>query len=287
MKKTISRRAWLAAVAVISTALSALPNWAHAITVDELQHSQWNSSYDVNRTRVQATLVLDGNTGYYDTNFGRGRISNVEYTFNFGGAAQVEGNWNFDGGAGTFVFFVTGNGSDLAFSGSWQSHDGRSGSWNGRFVQALQGGGGGGGAVTNGDDSTADPFASIFNGGGTVTYGDWQYNGAKGYYSRKCQFPAGGYQYVIYYPSKPDWVYWYNPAKQVFWCACPTVNHPRWGNDIGNGADLFLMASTKARNLADCRFPDAGDDGANFVQGTATDVDGSQVALGCPPSDLP
>jgi hypothetical protein len=121
-----------------------------------------------------------------------------------------------------------------------------------------------------------------------VTYApNWSYNQQKGYFYKKCSFPAGGYQYLVYYKEKPNWVYWYNPATEVFWCACPTVNHPKWGEDIKNGKDLFLMASKKAKNLEDAEFPSAGDDGANFKKGKAKDKDGSSVDLSCPPPDLP
>ncbi|MDX1946709.1 MAG: hypothetical protein SFU86_15015 [Pirellulaceae bacterium] len=118
-----------------------------------------------------------------------------------------------------------------------------------------------------------------------VDYSDWQYNAGKGYYYRKCSFPAGGHQYVVYYKSRPQWVYWYNPGAQVFWSACPTINHPTWGNDIRNGKDLFLIAEVKGRNVEDCKFPMPT--GANFVPGKAKDKDGGDVALGCPPPDLP
>jgi hypothetical protein len=115
---------------------------------------------------------------------------------------------------------------------------------------------------------------------------EWSYNKDKGYYYKKCMFPKGGYQYLIYYKEKPKWVYWYNPDKEVFWCACPTVKHPKWGEDIKAGKDLFLEAKKKAKKLEDSEFPD-GDDGANFKKGKAKDKDGSDVDLSCPPPDLP
>jgi len=120
-----------------------------------------------------------------------------------------------------------------------------------------------------------------------VTYDkNWSYNKDKGYYYKKCAFPRGGHQYLVYYKSKPNWVYWYNPTTQVYWCACPTVNHPKWGQDIKNGKDLFLMATTKDRDLERTKFPDDAN-GANFKKGKAKDSDGSEVDLSCPPPDLP
>lgn len=120
-----------------------------------------------------------------------------------------------------------------------------------------------------------------------VTYDkDWSYNQNKDYYYKYCAFPQGGYQFLIYYKSRPQWVYWYNPVKKVFWCACPTVNHPVFGVAIQNGEDLFLVATTPARNREDCVFPNVGK-GENFKKGKAKDKDGSDVDLSCPPPDLP
>lgn len=121
-----------------------------------------------------------------------------------------------------------------------------------------------------------------------VTYDqDWSYNNQKDYYYKKCTFPAGGYQYLIFFKAKPQWVYWYNPGTQVFWCACPTVKHPQFGEDIKAGKDLFLMAKKKDKKIEDTEFPDPGDNGANFKKGKAKDKDGSEVDLTCPPPDLP
>jgi hypothetical protein len=247
-------------VAGLACAL-ATPAWAQTLSREEIQRSVWSTEYEsLGGSDVQARLTLSGDTGSYAAGGSRGSLSNVDYKFssNVEGNATVTGNWSMDGASGKFTFFISGP----AFSGSWQA-GGRSGGWNGRFVSLLQG------------------------GGGAVTYSKWTYHPDKDYYYCKCSFPAGGYQYVIYYKTKPNWVYWFNPDKNVFWCACPTVNHPRWGNAISNGQDLFLLADTKARHVEDCEFPDPGDDGANFTKGKAKDKDGSDVDLGCPPTDLP
>lgn len=248
--------------------------WGQSLSDSDLKRSMWSTSYEaLNGQRVNTTLTFEGSSGSYAN--GRGQLSNVNYSINVGGSAKITGNWSMGGTGGKFTFFVAGNSNPLIFSGTWNMGT-RSGDWNGRFkglglAPAVLTSSGGGGS---------NPLA-------TVTYGDWQFNQSKGYYYRVCSFPAGAYQYVIYYPSKPNWVYWYNPAKSVFWCACPTVNHPKWGDDISAGKDLFLMAETKTGDVTTTVFPDAGDDGANFVSGTATDKDGSSVNLGCPPTDLP
>src|SRR5262249_33904672 len=119
-----------------------------------------------------------------------------------------------------------------------------------------------------------------------VTYDNqWSYNQQKGYYYKTCYFPSGAHQYLIVYPTHRDWLYWYNPQKRVYWAACPTIYNQRWGNAVSQGRDLFLKASKKSSNLRDTMFPDPGSDGANFQPGTTTDVDGSQISLGCPQTD--
>ena len=256
-----SRRTFQAGIVLSCLGLVCQAALGQKLSADEIQRSVWRGSYEsFGGSSVQATVTLNGESGHYDVSGGRGELSNVNYKFSntVEGNATVTGDWSLGGSSGEFTFFISGP----AFSGSWQS-GGRSGNWNGRFVSLLQ------------------------PGGGAVSYSDWIYHAQKDYYYCKCSFPAGGYQYVIYYKTKPNWVYWFNPDKNVFWCACPTVNHPKWGDSIANGQDLFLIATTKARNVGDCEFPDPGDDGANFTKGKAKDKDGSDVDLGCPPTDLP
>jgi hypothetical protein len=241
---------------------------AQALRNDQIEHSIWNTSYEaLGGGKVEAKVVLDGASGYYDIPGARGELSRIDYKFpsNVPGNATIQGNWSLGNTQGKFQFFVSGR----AFSGAWQS-GGRSGNWRGQFAGLLQTGTGGGAAA---------------GGGANVVYGNWEYNGQKNYYYRKCSFPAGGHQYVIYFKNKPNWIFWYNPDKEVYWCECPTVNHPQWGQSVRNGKDLFLVATTKARNIEDCVFPD--DNAGNFVNGKAIDKDGSEVSLGCPPPDLP
>lgn len=117
----------------------------------------------------------------------------------------------------------------------------------------------------------------------------WSYNKGKDYYYKKCSFPKGGYQYIIFYQAKPEFIYWYNPVTEVCWCCCPTVKNPVYGDAVKKGKDLFLMADKKAKDPKDAKFPDAND--ANFKKGAAKakakDKDGSEVDLSCPPPDLP
>ena len=118
-----------------------------------------------------------------------------------------------------------------------------------------------------------------------VDYAPWKKT-EKGNYYRVCKFPKGEYQYLILFKDKPKWVYWYNQKADKFWSCCPTIKHPKWGEDAAAGKDRFLIAIVKAAKIEDCKFPE--DDGPNFKPGaTAKDKDGSTVNLGCPPPDLP
>ena len=65
-----------------------------------------------------------------------------------------------------------------------------------------------------------------------MEYSSWKYNQEKGYHYKKATFPEGGYQYLLYKPDKPGWVYWYNPKKSQVWCACPTKKNKDYGDKI-------------------------------------------------------
>lgn len=264
-------------VRLIGMALLAFASMSTAafaqLDADSIRFSQWDTVYEaIGGGNVRARLTFEGNGGYYEVSGDTGSLSNVTYDVRIGGGATIRGSWSMGGVDGRFTFFVAGNSNPKVFSGSWQSN-GRSGNWRGTFQRIVR---------------PVDSTPVKVTGGGQVVYDEtWSYNDNRGYYYKRCTFPAGGYQYLIYYKSKPSWVYWYNPVSEVYWCACPTVRHSKWGNNIRNGEDLFLIATTKAREIEDTEFPDEGDDGANFRKGSAKDKDGSTVNLNCPPPDLP
>jgi hypothetical protein len=101
---------------------------------DELMASSWDSVYTTrNGSQVAATIQFDGRNGTYDTNFGQGRLSNIQYgvdTQSNPGRPffQITGRWSFLGETGTFLF--SSNGGD-AFKGSWNGDSGGGGRWNG------------------------------------------------------------------------------------------------------------------------------------------------------------
>jgi hypothetical protein len=118
-----------------------------------------------------------------------------------------------------------------------------------------------------------------------VNYSDWKKT-EKGNYYRLCRFPEGGHQHLVLFAEKPQWVYWYNPVSEVFWCCCPTIRHPKFADDVRAGKDQFLMATKKAKDVKEAEFPE--DVSPNFKSGAkAKDLDVSEVELGCPPPDLP
>jgi hypothetical protein len=58
-------------------------------------------------------------------------------------------------------------------------------------------------------------------------YGGWNKHPSKNYYYNHYYYKPtpdyAGYKhhYAIYYPSRPDHYYYYNPHKKVFWGRCP------------------------------------------------------------------
>lgn len=270
-------RALIVSFAVVSTTLATTASAQNFPSRNELASSSWDSTYTTpDGDSVAATIEFNGANGTFDTSFGQGRLSDIQYGVdtqtNPGNPFfQITGKWAFLGDGGRFTLQSSGA---TRFHGSWSGSQG-GGRWNGtRIFNNGPPANGGGGMVGGG-------------GGGDVDYADsWSYSQQKNYYYKRCTFPQGGYQYIIWYPEKPQWIYWYNPTKQVTWCACPTMRHPDFGRRTGNGEDLFLMATQKARDPKLAVFPDNA--GANFQAGaTAVDADGSTVALGCPPTDLP
>jgi hypothetical protein len=246
-----------------------------------VRSSRWDTTYTTpDGARQRAIVTIEGDSGHYEA------IDNAGNVIATGELGQVRvdvnpqtqkffmsGVWRFENGQGGGFAFT---GDSEKFRGEYGFGNNLSGvgTWNGRRM-AGQGGGG--------------PVQGPNIGQGQVNYGPWRFNNDTGYYFRVCTFPAGGYQYLILYPSKPQWVYWFNPNGPngpVFWCACPTVRHPQFGNAISQGQDLFLMATTKGRTIEQTSFPD--DAGPNFKTGAqAKDRDGSAVNLNCPPPDLP
>ena len=61
----------------------------------------------------------------------------------------------------------------------------------------------------------------------SCTYADWSWSAQYSYYYRKCTFENGYHFYAMYKPSvTKNYIFCYNPYRQRYWCACPTIYHP-------------------------------------------------------------
>jgi hypothetical protein len=77
-------------------------------------------------------------------------------------------------------------------------------------------------------------------------------------------------QYVFFDPRDPHWVYWANPAnnpdnksgKDSYWARCPTKAHPKLGQLIKDGKDVWSILPPDKRvsrfaDLNKAAFPEA------------------------------
>ncbi|MFN9717371.1 MAG: hypothetical protein ACK58L_01675 [Planctomycetota bacterium] len=266
------------------------------VDTDEFKRSVWDTQYEsMGGDLISATVFLNGDSGHYDTAYGSGRLSRITYRFDEVDGeykATVHGRWAMDNMSGEFRFVSSSFLEPQQWNGDWSMNGQRRGRWTGRLRSVAQGSATPTGFSQNGFGQTSCQTRTLQSNVSTPvrggTYSDWSWHSAKGYHYRTCLLPAGGCQYLISYPDNPDWTYWYNPSSKVFWCACPTVNHPTYGCQIQGGHNLFLMASSKASTIDATVFPDPGVNGANFKRSmTATDSSGVTVALNPPPADLP
>jgi hypothetical protein len=213
---------------------------ANALTSDELEHSQWSTSYEaLGGGSVNADLVFNGDTGSYAG--GRGELWNVQYTVNLGGGATIKGNWGMSGTSGSFTFFVAGNSNPPVFSGAWQS-SGRSGNWRGRFVQVVQ------------------------QGRGGVTFGRWQRDPVRDRYWCRYQYPdknnpnRRNEQIMVWYPDDGtrNGYYYFVNAKNQYWgrCICPA--NPGYNPNV---MQWSLLTDGQWEDLppGDCPSPKDGD----------------------------
>ncbi len=107
----------------------------------DLKSSQWNTEYGMTGSTVAATLVIDGNSGWYETSSFKGQLSNVDVD-ETSGSFVITGRWNAAGGEGTFRFDQAG--TDDKFTGGWTRDSGPgtpaidSGPWTGKLSYAYE-----------------------------------------------------------------------------------------------------------------------------------------------------
>ena len=112
-------------------------------------------------------------------------------------------------------------------------------------------------------------------------YSSW-YKSSKSYYYRDYYYkPADDYvgykhNYVIYYPDKPKYCYYYNPYKKVYWGRCPM-------HTDGHAAYSELAESDRKGTLAD--IPEAAFPPPGAMPSVPDSSD--KVAMDLPPDDLP
>lgn len=114
-------------------------------------------------------------------------------------------------------------------------------------------------------------------------YGAWQKHSRNNYYHRSYYYkPRDGYSgykhhYTLYYPSKPDHYYYYNPYKKQYWGRCPSKH------EDGKGTYSLLKVEDRKENLDDI-------DESKFPKpSTLPPIPDStdDATLDLPPDDLP
>jgi hypothetical protein len=96
------------------------------------------------------------------------------------------------------------------------------------------------------------------------------------YYKPTPKYVGYKHQYVLYYPSKPKYAYFYNPYKKQFWGRCPA-------NSGGKGSYSMLAPKDRKPRIEDVEedaFPKPKE-----VPDVPESEDGVKMDL--PPDDLP
>src|SRR6266851_2861431 len=99
---------------------------------------------------------------------------------------------------------------------------------------------------------------------------------AETYYKPNADYYGYRHHYVIYFPQRPDYYYFYNPYTKRYWGRCP-VKHD------GKAAYALLKESDRRETLADIpgsAFPKPG-----AMPAVPDSTDGESMDL--PPDDLP
>ncbi len=109
-----------------------------------------------------------------------------------------------------------------------------------------------------------------------VKHDSYAYYYRQYYYKPTPTYVGYRYHYAVLYPARPEYTYFYNPHKRVYWGRCPT-NH--------DGQPLYSMLAEKDRKGALKDIPETA-----FPKPTATppipdSTDGASLDL--PPEDVP
>lgn len=119
-------------------------------------------------------------------------------------------------------------------------------------------------------------------------YGAWHHHSSQNYLYRPYYYKASpddiGYRhhYVIYYPSRPDHYYFYNPYTKTFWGRCSSKVPGTRGYDREKAYSLLPPAARKStiEEIPESSFPQPG-----RVPTVPESTDG--LPLDLPPDDAP
>jgi hypothetical protein len=113
-------------------------------------------------------------------------------------------------------------------------------------------------------------------------YSGWHKPAQATYYYRSYYYKPtptySGYRhhYVVYYPAKPKYVYYYNPYTRKYWGRCPTES---------NGEGLYSMLADKDRAASLKEIPETAFPKPSAVPDIPDSTDKAKLDL--PPDDLP
>ena len=113
-------------------------------------------------------------------------------------------------------------------------------------------------------------------------YSGWQRNTRVNYYYRQYYYkPSASYvgyrhQYVIYFPQRPKYYYFYNAYKKVYWGRCPVET-------AGEGLYSTLAEGDRRADIKD--IPETAFPAPAALPAMPDSTDGEKLDL--PPDDLP
>jgi hypothetical protein len=131
-------------------------------------------------------------------------------------------------------------------------------------------------AVTPGQPARSDTYSARQYYSGWVKPTSKPYSYRYYYYKPTADYVGYKYQYVIHYPSRPKYYYYYNPYKKVYWGRCPS-------HCDGKPAYSQLppeACKSRLEDIAESDFPPMGN-----LPKIPESNDGATVDL--PPSDAP
>jgi hypothetical protein len=96
------------------------------------------------------------------------------------------------------------------------------------------------------------------------------------YYKPTPTYVGYKHHYVVYFPQRPQYVYYYNPYKRVYWGRCPTSCE---------GNEQYSLLAEKDRKGSVDEIPEAAFPKPGPMPKIPESKDGAKVDL--PPDDLP